>query len=249
MKNWEFKDWEFNKMEISNYNDPHTKLFKYFEFIKNNYNRLEGDIFEFGVYKGRSLFATALLLKLLKSDKKVYGFDTYYGLKTFVNAEDNITNFYDMYKNNKITLDHINDIEKLKQYNNFLSKNNDILNISTSNDFSDTSLEYLNKKKNFLELDNIIFVEGPFEETIEKYKQHPIFCSNIDCDLYSSYKCCLPVVYKNLVKTGFIHLDEYYSLKFPGAKLFCDEFCKKHNIKLQKHLDKINNWERWYIIK
>ena len=47
----------------------------------------------------------------------------------------------------------------------------------------------------------------------------------------------------------FIHLDEYYSLKFPGAKLFCDEYCEDNNIKLNKHINNIDNWERWYIIK
>ena len=195
------ENWEFNKLGIENYNNPQNRLFKYFEFIKNNYNKLDGDIFEFGVFRGKSLFATALLLKSLNSDKKIYAFDTYCGLKSFVDSKDDINNFYDMC--NKITKKHLENIRKLQNYNRFLSKNNDTLNISSSKDFSDTSLEYLNKKKKFLKLDNIVFIKGNFKETVKMYESHTIFCSNIDCDLYKSYEVCLPFVYKNLIQNGF----------------------------------------------
>ena len=242
-------NWEFNKLGIENFNNPQTRMFKYFEFIKNNCNKLSGDILEFGVYKGKSLFSTALLLKKLNSDKKIYAFDSYCGLKSFVDPKDDISNFYTMHKNGLISNSHFLNIKKLEKFNSFLNKGNDTLNISKSNDFSATSLDYLKKKAEFLNLDNIVFVKGPFDETINKYKNISIFCCNIDCDLYKSYKCCLPFVYSSLVDGGFIHLDEYYSLKFPGAKLFCDEYVEKNNIKLLKHVNNIDKWERWYILK
>ena len=56
-------DWEFNKLEIENYNNPQTRLYNYFTFIKENFNKLEGDIFEFGVFRGKSIIACGLLLK------------------------------------------------------------------------------------------------------------------------------------------------------------------------------------------
>ena len=45
-------------------------------------------------------------------------------------------------------------------------------------------------------------------------------------------------------------LDEYYSLKFPGAKIACDEFCHLHNIQPQKQVSVPNSeFERWYLTK
>lgn len=244
------KNWEFNKLCIENYNNPQNRMFKYFEFIKNNYDKINGDIFEFGVFKGKSLFSTALLLKKLNSDKKIYAFDSYSGLSSFENNEkDNLKNFEIMYKNNIISKEHYSDVLKLQKYNDFYKKKNNPMNVSTSNDFSDTSLEHLYKKASMLNLDNIIFVKGSFENTIPNFTKHKIFCANIDCDLYNSYKLCLPFVYNNLEKNGFIHLDEYYSLKFPGARLFCNEFFESNNIIPLKHMDEYDEWERWYILK
>jgi len=244
------KNWEFNKLGIENYNNPQNRMFKYYEFIRNNYNKIEGDIFEFGVFQGKSLFSTALLLKKLNSEKKIYAFDSYCGLAEFENHEkDDLKNFETMFQDNIISKEHYDDVKKLQNYNKHLNKKNDSMNVSTSNDFSNTSLEGLKEKASQLQLDNIIFVKGSFEETIQKFSNHKIFCSNIDCDLYDSYKICLPFVYENLEKNGFIHLDEYYSLKFPGARLYCNEYFKNNNITPLKHIDKYDEWERWYVIK
>ncbi len=61
-------NWEFNVLNIENYR-LQNKLTRYFDFIIENHDRLGGDIFEFGVYKGRSLLLVAMLLKELGSDK------------------------------------------------------------------------------------------------------------------------------------------------------------------------------------
>ena len=41
-------------------------------------------------------------------------------------------------------------------------------------------------------------------------------------------------IFPFLVKNTCVHLDEYYSIKFPGAKTAVDEFCKKNNLKVKK---------------
>ena len=107
----------------------------------------------------------------------------------------------------------------------------------------------LKKKAEYLNLDNIIFVQGSFEDTIKKFMNTSIFCSNIDCDLYNSYEICLPFVYENLEKGGFIHLDEYYSLKFPGARIACDEFFNDKQEAPQKAESIKRQFERWYVVK
>jgi len=56
-------EWKFNVVGVYNYKKS-GKLEGYFDFIKKNHNQLEGDICEVGVYRGFSILATALLLKV-----------------------------------------------------------------------------------------------------------------------------------------------------------------------------------------
>ena len=79
--------------------------------------------------------------------------------------------------------------------------------------------------------DEISF-KGPFSKTVKNFfdkKKYNISSANLDCDLYEGYKICLPIAYENLSKSGFIHLDEYFSFKYPGAKIACDEFFAERN--------------------
>ena len=59
-------------MEIDDYRSQ-IKLSPYYEFIRKNHEQLEGDILEVGVYRGKSLLSTAMLLKELGSDKRYMG--------------------------------------------------------------------------------------------------------------------------------------------------------------------------------
>ena len=61
-----------------------------------------------------------------------------------------------------------------------------------------------------------------------------------DLDLYLGYKVSLPLIYKNLENKGIIHLDEYFSLKFPGPKIATDNFIKQFKAKLRKNRRKMN---------
>ena len=75
-------NWEFNVLQIYNYKNL-GKLEGYFKFISDNFDILDGDICEIGVFRGYSLIATAMLLKELGSDKKVWGFDSFSGFPTY----------------------------------------------------------------------------------------------------------------------------------------------------------------------
>ena len=59
-------------------------------------------------------------------------------------------------------------------------------------------------------------------ESLTKKKFDLVF---LDCDLYLSYKLCLDFF---MNKTGIFILDEYYSLKYPGARIACDEFVRSN---------------------
>ena len=67
--------------------------------------------------------------------------------------------------------------------------------------------------------------------------------------IYEGYKKSLPFVYNRLTAKGYMYLDEYYSLKFPGAKIATDEFFAKKKEKPFKHFTYSEDFQRWAVIK
>jgi hypothetical protein len=70
--------YEFNMLGIYNYKIP-GPLDLFYNFIRLCHNTLPGDIVEAGVFKGRTLLATALLLRDLDSSKIIYAYDSFGG--------------------------------------------------------------------------------------------------------------------------------------------------------------------------
>lgn len=244
-------DFIYNALKIENFSiHSESRLRHLFNHIRQNVGKQPGDIFEFGVYRGNSLISLALLLKSLNSDKKVYGFDSFSGFPNY-HENDDLKAF-----SNKQFSDQIRQrvaIEtELKA--RFSDKKIDASDISSSGDFSDTSQDYLLSRIECLGLDNIVLINGDFAQSVSRFfAEHPvveIFASNIDCDLYGGYKAVLPLVWDRLVKGGYVHLDEYYSLKFPGARIACNEFFAGIGINpLQKNRQNSGEFERWYFKK
>jgi len=222
----------------------------WYDHIRKNAFKDDGDIFEFGVYRARSLITAALILKELNSKKKIYGFDTFEGFPSLSKFDD-----LNQFKNNKYfnkkLVNEVKNYLKLKKIF-FKKKKFNSYSISTSKDFRDTSYEDVIKKINYFKLDNIKLIKGEFKNTVPKFfnkNNIKISSCNIDCDLYDSYKLLLPIVFQNLSNKGYIFLDEYYSLKFPGAKIATDDFCKKFKIKIKKHKTRVGEFERYYLAK
>ena len=71
----------------------------------------------------------------------------------------------------------------------------------------------------------------------------------LDCDLYNSYRLALPFVWGKLMCGGYIHLDEYYSLKYPGVRIAVDEFFSGKEDKPRMHGKRTMDFERWYVTK
>jgi hypothetical protein len=242
-------EFEWNMLGIYNYN-LFGKLSPYFDFLNNNLEK-EGDLFEAGVYRGSTLLSTALFLKEKKSNKTVYGYDTFKGFPPIYHVNDSVENFDMLLKNKKISSNHHNQFKSSISIHNFLKdKELSVKNLSFSGDFSNNSKDILERKIEFLGLDNITLVDGPFEETMTKKFLGPekIIGGIIDCDLYSSYKTTLEYIWPKLMNMGEIYLDEYYSLKFPGGRIACDEFSQNNNSKLLMK-DVIGGFERWMIKK
>ena len=245
------KEYILNKLGVDHYHidTVSSKRFLY-KNIRSNI-LLDGDIFEFGVYRGATLLALGLLLKELGSDKKIYGFDSFSGFPSYSRQDG-----FEMFRNNpdvfddKFICEFDSFLEFQNQFNNSEKLNE--ITLAESLDFSNNDLNYLKKKISYLKLDNIIIVEGDFKYTIpnffNSFKGNILAC-NIDCDLYEGYKIILPYVYERLVKKGYIHLDEYYSFKYPGAKIAVDNLVKNSDIILSKQKNRNFEFPRFYITK
>ena len=155
-----------------------------------------------------------------------------------------------MAKEGMIDQYHINAVRQNLQWKKALSSKKLNKDISSSGSFSDTSLELLKRKIELVNLDNIILVDGVFSETMnDEVGIDKIMAVVVDCDLYESYLDTFEFVWPRLEQGGFIHLDEYYSLKFPGAKLATDEFFKDKEVSLKMADTKTGDFERWHAIK
>lgn len=247
-------DYEFNLLNVENYNLTSRMI-----FIRNflrNHSNLEGDYYEFGVFRGSSIISVALMFKSLGIKKKLYGFDSFGGFPNY-HKNDQFYMFYKLFKRKEISREHYKNILNLKKIRDFTNrKKNKKLspkNISTSADFSNNSFSNLKKKIKFLKLDNIHLIKGNFQKTLPSFfKKNPknkILLANLDCDLYDSYKLALNYIWPSLTKKGIIYLDEYYSLKFPGARIASNEFFKENKIKPSKIKTSKTDFERWYVKK
>jgi len=220
----------------------------WFNHLRENALKIKGDIFEFGVYKGKTLLSIAILLKRLGSDKTVYGFDSFGGFPNY-SPYDDLANF----TSERFDPEILKRVETLKQIRSAFLDKVDVSTISTSGDFSDCSKEALQKRIDTLGLDNIVLIEGDFAKSVPEFFKNydgSVFSANIDCDLYDGYKACLPYIWDGLEKGGYVHLDEYYSLKFAGARIACDEIFQEHGITPHKQESvPPREFERWYFTK
>jgi len=228
--------WEFDVLGIYNYHKP-GKLDGYFRFIRQNLH-LKGDICEAGVFQGKVLLATCLLLKELGSDKTVYGFDTFTGLPKG-SPEDMPEVFDALHYEGVISDAHYEDVVKLRKYRKGKP-------LSLSGLFVQTSTNRIRNAAHLLGLDNFKLIRGEFKQTMKG--DYRFMAANLDCDLYKSYKTALPFVWHRMEK-GYIHLDEYYSLKFPGPMLACTEFENETPGFTLEHKRTPGDFERWYVRK
>lgn len=244
-------DWIFNSLGLENLNfGGNSRLRHWFSHARENHSKLKGDIFEFGVYKGGGTIAMALLLKILGSNKKVYAFDSFSGFPSYhINDEyqafERHPNLFEIQLREKARL-----CKEIAEWRLGVPAN--AANISTSGDFSDISREWLENRLNRFCLDNVEIIEGDFKDTIPEFMKSfrgDVFSANIDCDLYEGYRDSLNAIYPIAVKGAMIYLDEYYSLKFPGARIAVSEFIKSAEESVTLLSNDKNDFQRWAILK
>jgi hypothetical protein len=245
------QDWEFNVLDIYNYRKP-GQYKVIFDFVKKNHDLIPGDILEAGVFRGKSLIAMGMFLKEIGSNKRVFGFDSFSGFPPIYNSKDDLTTFESLYKGGKISKEHFEAVKKNIEWRKLISRKDvDIQTISSSGDFSGTSLDFVKRKINFIGLDNIVLINGQFAESMRDEFTQPenLMAVLMDCDLYESYKQAFRFVWPRLSPGGLVYLDEYYSLKFPGARVATNEFLDSHQAKLNMATPIEGDFERWFLVK
>lgn len=191
------------------------------------------------MYRGASLITTALLLKSLGSEKKVYGFDSFTGFPP-LHFNDEKVRFRELLDNGEISTEHYNwvmfKIEKEKVW-------------PKEHAFNDTSIDFVKEKIAIFQLDNVEIVVGDICKNTDKLPDRIMACL-YDCDLYEPYATTLPEVWKRLPPRGIMYFDEYFSLKYPGPRIAVNQFCKEHGIVPTKSWrNSSGSFERWYLQK
>lgn len=246
-------DWEFDLLDVYNYRKP-GKLDIFVDFIRHNHARMPGDIVEAGVYRGRSLIALGLLLKEIGSSKKIYGFDSFSGFPPIYHRFDEPDMFDVLFVQGKIEKHHVEAAKKHRYWKQNLTSvapGPTASSISTSGSFAGTNIELIRKKIELLGLDNIELVPGTFADTMDDDRPPThVMAAIIDCDLYQSYRDVFEFCWPRLEAGGLVYLDEYYSLKFPGARIATDEFLagKQANLFTSQPVPP-GEFERWYVRK
>ena len=174
--------------------DIRTRAFKKFiRFI--NYEVVEGDILEFGVYTGRSL---AILQQLnddyyknenkvnsnCKVNRLIYGFDSFEGLQN--------TDGHLRWKKNMFKVNH--------SYHPTI-KENELVTTKKVEDFFSS----MNLKKP-------IIMKG-FFNTLDLNCIEKVALCHIDCDLYESTKDALNLIKDKLVDGSIIAFDDWFNNK------------------------------------
>ena len=242
------ENWEYDVLGVYNYRRD-IQLKHYFDFIIKNHDRIDGDIIEAGVFKGKALLGMGLLLKEIGSDKKIFGYDTFAGFPPIYSKWDDLSYFKVQLDEGKISKEHFLKFEKNIKYRALYVSTVTSENISLSGDFSENSIDKLQEKINILGLDNAVLVQGSFAETMKGCFGKSICAVLFDCDLYDSYQTVLNYVWKDLTPGGMLYFDEYYSLKFPGARKSVDDFFENIPQKPKKFSQIKYDFERWGLFK
>lgn len=246
------ESWEFDVLGIYNpFRLGHLEV--WFDFLRHKVADIPGDVVEAGVFQGKSLLTAGYVLREVAPAKKIFGYDTFSGFPPVQTPEDSLARFNDFAENGRISTQYEARVQKNLAHLRFLKKveNLDFSNVSSSGSFGDTSQERIERVAEYLELSNISLIPGPFHETMTESGKGPdkISAAILDCDLYSSYIASLRFVWPRLSRGGIIYLDEYYSLKFPGARIAVDEFFDGSEATLNCVTDEFNGFERWYVSK
>jgi len=223
---------EFPDLKIVN------NVYLIFQKLIENKNT-NGNYVECGVFMGGTLMSAVNFTKENDINFNFIGVDTFEGFpeKTEHNENDLPQKFKSLYENNLISKEHF---EKAKDRTDNFNNTSHLEPSYFDNDFSKL-FKFCDKNK------NVSLLKGAFSSTLNGFDKK-INILHIDCDLYESYLECLNKLYGNIVVGGSIIFDEYYSHKYPGARIAVNEFFENKTGYFEKYITP-EGFERWCFIK
>lgn len=246
-----FPGWELEALGLANPKKT-SRLDRWFQFLAEESPELEGDIAEFGVFRGSSLVPAALILREVAPHKTVWGFDSFNGFPALNDPHDDFTQFSRMARKGEISSPHFEEVTKardLRREIGLAAEGFDV--ISSSMNFSGTSRALVEFRTRYFGLDNVNILQGYFEETISLITSANLSGILLDSDLYAGYKVVLGTLSDLVSQGGIVFLDEYYSLKFPGPRIAVNEFLAKNPgvYDLETHHEVATGFERNWLRK
>jgi len=190
---------------------------------------------ECGVYRGTTFMPIYHLCEMLFDEYELFGIDSFGGFPDgAISENDEFKQFVELYHDGKITEDHF---QAAKKRYKRISDNEHL----TSDYFSNYSDEFCSHCKG---KQGIHVVKCSFESLSSFISQDKRFdVVFLDCDLYKSYMQCLSFFHN---RTNLFILDEYYSLKYPGARIAVDKFIEdKEGWSLFNKIETNPYFERW----
>ncbi len=101
------------------------------------------------------------------------------------------------------------------------------LSISSTTDFSDTSIDIVLRKMKYPE--NCIIKKGYFPHTTENVDEQFAFVS-IDADLFNPTYSGLKFFYPRMTEGGYIFIHDYNNLRYKGVKEAVKKYCQENSI-------------------
>lgn len=176
-------------------------------------NEIEGDFVECGVWKGGSVMIMIYALLALKTERKIYLYDTFEGMSDPESIDMDLNS-----NSAKILLEE--DKERISHVWAYSPEKEVKANILSTG----------------YNLKNIFFVKGKVEETIPDIMPEKISLLRLDTDWYASTCHELKNLYPHLTKNGVLIIDDYGH--WLGAKKAVDEYFEKTNeIKMMHRID------------
>ena len=191
------------------------------------------NVVECGVYNGGTLIPVSIYCDTIDKQVNITGIDSFKGFpKTEIHPIDKFDTFTIQHFFGDITTDHY---EKATECYNSSYLNNEYFNDVSQHIFD------------FAKENDIRLVEGYFDNLLQVYDQD-IDVLFLDCDLYESYLSCLHNLYDNITPGGCVIFDEYFTYKYPGAKVAIDEFFEPKSGYFERYKTP-SDYERWCYIK
>ena len=183
---------------------PQIRIYNLIKALKHiNHKKILGDYVECGVWKGGNIILFKKIIELTNdSNRKIFAYDTFEGM----------------------TEPDKNDFDISKNLNAKILMNKD--KEKKTNIWGVCSLEDVknNIQSNVKNIDNIRFIKGPVEKTLDIQDNLPekISLLRLDTDWYSSTRKELEILYKKVSPGGIIIIDDYGH--WGGSKKAVDEF-------------------------